>query len=175
MELASLDLLFEETAADPLTSDEANALIDVIRIHLDDGSGDFDGADTQVAVVETLSLTAGLQTISFTDGDANVQVSHGTPQTFFVVVDLADAAGSQTPDDFLVTHQTESSSTAEDRDNDIGLLLEYVPNAASTQVAINGKPSDLTLSANTVVENTAAPVVVGSFSTVDPDHLEGDT
>ena len=43
------------------------------------------GSDTLVATVGTLSLLAGVQTVSFTDGDPNVRVGPGTPETLFVV------------------------------------------------------------------------------------------
>jgi hypothetical protein len=132
MELATLDLLFEESAGDPLTTAEANALIENLFIYLDDGSGTFEtDTDTLVATVDTLALAAGKQAVTFTDGDTNVQVCCGTPRTYFVAAELTANAGSQTPDRFCITHLTQSSSTAEDRDYDLPLSLEYAANVLS--------------------------------------------
>ena len=85
LEWATLELLFEESAGDPLTNGEANALIDNLRIYRDTGSGIFEGSDTLVTAVAFLSLSAGKLTLAFTDGDPNVQVAAGTPAAFFVV------------------------------------------------------------------------------------------
>lgn len=135
MELATLDLLFEESASDPLSTSEANAMIDNLYVYLDTGSGTFEsGSDTLVTTVATLSLTAGVQTVTFSDGNADVQVGQGIPRAYFVVTQLTGNASSQTPNQFRVTHITESSSTAEDRDHDIELALEHVPNRPSTIV-----------------------------------------
>jgi hypothetical protein len=125
-ELATLELLFEEAPGDALSSAEANALVDALRIYRDTGSpGVFEaGSDTLLATLDPLSLSAGVQTVGFGDGDANVQVVHGTPETFFAVVTLTSDANSQTPHRFQVTHLTESSSTAEDRAYDLPLSLE---------------------------------------------------
>jgi len=132
MELATLELLFEESAGDNLTTAEANAIIENLLIYLDDGSGVFEyGSDTLVTTVADLSLSAGTQTVTFTNGDANVQVAYGTPRTYFVVAELTSDAASQTPNQFRITHLTESSSTAEDMDIDKPLTLEYIANVPS--------------------------------------------
>jgi FG-GAP-like repeat len=124
-ELASLGLLLEESAGDPLTTAEANALIASLRIYRDaNGDGVFDPGDTLVATVADLVLTAGVQTVAFADGDANVQLTLGAPRTYFVVVELAADANQQTPHQLRVTHLGlgPSASVAEDRDFDIRLL-----------------------------------------------------
>jgi hypothetical protein len=142
-ELATLELLFEETAGDPLTTTEANALIETLAVYRDDGSGVFEaGSDTLVGSVGTLSLNAGTQTVTLPDGHAGAQVVFGTPGTFFVVVTLMSDANSWTPHRFRVTHVTESSSTAEDRATDIPLLLEYAANVSSRSVLAASPTSD---------------------------------
>jgi CSLREA domain-containing protein len=141
LELVTLELLFEGcygpgcTPAN-LTSAQANELFDVLRVYKDTGSGVFEsGTDTLVANVTSPALTDGVQTITFSDGDANVQVAHGTPQTYFVVVDRVESAPTTpTVDRFTITHITEASSTAEDRSHDIGLTLQYAANTTSSQV-----------------------------------------
>lgn len=135
MELTTLELLFEESEGNPLSSDEANAIIENLHIYLDDGSGSFEsGSDTLVTTVDILSLTSGVETVAFPDGDTKVQVAYGVPKTYFVVVELTANAASQIPNQFRVTHITESGSTAEDRDYDIPLIMEYEPNTASSVV-----------------------------------------
>jgi hypothetical protein len=134
-ELASLGLLLEESAGDPLTTAEANALIASLRIYRDaNGDGVFDPGDTLVATVSDLVLTAGVQTVAFADGDANVQLALGTPRTFFVVVELTADADQQTPHQLRVTHLGlgPSASVAEDRDFDIRLLPACAADVSSS-------------------------------------------
>jgi hypothetical protein len=142
-ELATLELLFEEAPGDPLSSAEANALIDTLAAYRDTGSGVFEaGSDTLVTSVGTLSLVAGKQTLTLPDGDAGAQVVQGTPGTFFSVLTLTGDANSQTPHRFQVTHLTESSSTAEDQATDDPLLLEYAADVSSRIVLAASPSSD---------------------------------
>jgi hypothetical protein len=142
-ELATLELLFEEAPGDPLSSAEANALIDSLAVYRDTGSGVFEaGSDTLVGSLSTLSLTGGAQTLPLTDGHAGAQVVFGTPGIFFPVVTLSSDANSQTPHQFRVTHVRESGSTAEDRATDIPLVLEYVANVSSRIVLASTPTSD---------------------------------
>lgn len=139
LELTSLALLFEEAAADPLSTAEANALIDNLYVYLDDGSGVFEAAnDTLVTTVTTLSLSGGVQIVPFNDGDPNIQVAHGMEQSFFVVVALTADAHNQTPNSFTVTHLTEPTggvvSEAEDATADTPLTLAYSENASAALV-----------------------------------------
>lgn len=64
----------------------ANSLLDKLRVRLDDGDGIFesDGSDVQVAEIDTFALAGGVQTISFTNDDANVQVSPTNSRTYWV-------------------------------------------------------------------------------------------
>lgn len=135
-ELVTFELLLEETAGDPLSISEANAIIENLHVYRDDGSGVFEaGSDTWVTAVTDLTLTNGLQTISFTDGDPNVQFAWGTPRTYFVVVELtatlADDPARNNVNTIRLTHVTEASSTGEDRDFDIPLTLAYAANVGA--------------------------------------------
>jgi hypothetical protein len=135
-ELATLELLFEESPGDPLTSNEANAVIDKLHVYLDNGSETFESTlDTLVTTLDTLSLTNGKQTVTFTDGDPKVQVTCCTPRTYFVAPELALDAYFQSPNQFQLTHVTEGSSTAEDQANDLPLSMEYVPSLSSPVAA----------------------------------------
>jgi PKD domain-containing protein/VCBS repeat protein len=157
-ELASLELLLEESGADPLSTAEANALIENLHVFRDDGSGSFESAaDTLVVTANYLNLTTGSLTIPLPDGNPSCRVVHGTPETYFVVAELTADAATQTPNQFRITHITESSSTAEDRDHDIPLALQYTQNAASSialAVGIPMMPSNPTWSRDSISQIT---------------------
>jgi hypothetical protein len=127
IELASLGLRFEESPGDPLSSAEANALVESLRVYRDaNGNGVFEPAtDVLVTSVSTLALTNGTQSVPFTDGDANVQVAIGTPRAYFVVVELTANASTQVPNQLMVTllETGASASVVEDRTFDIPLRL----------------------------------------------------
>jgi FG-GAP-like repeat len=125
LELASLGLLFEQAPGAPLTTSEANALVESLRVYRDEnGNGAFDpAADTLVVSLPTLFLAGGVQTLLLPDGDPTVEVSPGAPRTFFVVAELTPNASQQAPNHFRVTHLGLGplASTAEDRDFDFPL------------------------------------------------------
>ena len=132
VELVTLELIFEESAGDPLSSTEANAVIENISVLLDDGDSVLElGIDTVVASVDTLVLNGGRQIVPFADGDPNVQIQHGTPRQYYLVAGLTDQAASQTPNQYRVTHDTESSSTGENSVNDFPLRLKFSENVVS--------------------------------------------
>ena len=112
-----------ETSGDPLTSAEANNLIENLYVYYsaDDTWGP---ADTVVTTVITLSLSVGVQTINFTDGDSNVQISAPTGKTYFVVVEMTDDASAQTPNVFQVTFNPDADSLVEDRPEDSSVSIQ---------------------------------------------------
>jgi hypothetical protein len=136
LELATLELLLEDGGGTPLLDAQANALFTELAVYLDDGSGSFEvGSDTHVGSTSApFTLTGGTLAISFADADVDVQVAQGTPRTYFVVATLQGSASSASPNQFQVTHQTESSSTAEDRDHDLPLSLEYHADTSSGSI-----------------------------------------
>jgi hypothetical protein len=135
LELGSLGLLFEASPGTALTTPEANALIESLRVYRDaDGNGVFGPGDILVASLPALSLTSGIQTVAFADADPNVQVAQGSPRTYFVVVELTADASQQSPHQFGVTHLGlgPSASRAEDRAFDIGLRPSCPADVTST-------------------------------------------
>ncbi len=140
VELASLQLMFEtdDGGSRALNSTEANALIDELRIYLDDGDGVFDPADESlVANFNTLSLDpSGEQSFSIPDDTADAQLAFGSSKTFFAATLLTSDASAQYPSNLSVTHVTETSSTGEDAANDIPIALEYAENVTSSKVPI---------------------------------------
>ena len=135
VELATVELLLEEATSDPLTTAEANALIERLLVVRDDGDGAFTVADTEVAVVGSLALTAGVQTVVIADDQEAARVGPASTGVFFVVLELTADADSQSVTTVVVTHQVASSSTAEDATADLPVTAEPAVDVASSQVA----------------------------------------
>lgn len=132
-ELATLDLLFEDAAGNPLTSAQANALIENLLIYRDDDDGSFDPTrDILVESVAALTLTGGETTLVLADGDNNLRVA--APARFYVVAELTADAHLQVPNTFRVTHQALTSSTVEDATFDILLTGTPTVDVASSFV-----------------------------------------
>ncbi|MBN2327273.1 MAG: VCBS repeat-containing protein, partial [Candidatus Omnitrophica bacterium] len=181
-EIVRMQFLWEEAPGDPLSSDEANALIESFTLYKDDGSGEFDAADSAVVVMETLSLAGGVLAIEFVDGGAEACVPFGGPQTYFAVVQLTVDAAEQTPNRFRIVHLSEAGLAAEDRTNDIPLTIEYAPEAASklisaapnydgVLIAGGGVIEPAFLDSMTVADDGAAPVF--DFTIVDGGGGDG--
>ncbi len=142
VELVTLELLFEAPPLDshqlptPYSTAEANAIFERLRVYRDEGSGDFGVGDTVVATVETLSLTDGVQTIAFVDGDPLVRCEFGESPVYFVTVEATANASAQTPRQFSVTHLTETSSSGQDAVADITIRLEHQANVVSPYVTV---------------------------------------
>ncbi|MCG8455551.1 MAG: FG-GAP-like repeat-containing protein, partial [Holophagales bacterium] len=141
-ELTSIEILFEELAGDPLTSGEANQVVENLFLYLDDGAGaspgTWDGADTLVATVANLTLDAdGVQSIPLVADDPNVRLVQGSTETYFVVVETTATYTSAGLTFLRLTHLTESSSTANDQVNDTPLRLEGDPNVVSNDFEVN--------------------------------------
>ncbi|MGQ0700311.1 MAG: FG-GAP-like repeat-containing protein, partial [Panacagrimonas sp.] len=138
-QLTSFELLFEDGAGNDLTTAQANALADVLSVYRDDGDTAFEPGmgDTLVTSLSSLSLSAGVQVVSFADNDPLVTYAFGAAPTYFVAVDLASNANTQTPNTLKITHLTESSSTAKDADAtvDIPLKLEFATNSSSATLS----------------------------------------
>jgi hypothetical protein len=101
-------------------------------VYLDNGSGSFEpGSDALVASVSLLTLTGGVQSLPFVDGDPDAQAPFGTSKTYFVAVETTLDAASQTPNSFQVTHLTGTSSTGDDATYDIPLTLEGSANVST--------------------------------------------
>ncbi|MCH9651513.1 MAG: FG-GAP-like repeat-containing protein [Deltaproteobacteria bacterium] len=140
-ELTSIELLLEDRMGTPLTDSQVDDLLTSLSLYLDDGSGTFEpSGDTEIAAFSSFSLNAGVLTIGFAGGDANVQIPFGTPSTYFVVVELEATASSQSPDDIVITHLTESSSSGEDADHDLPISLEFGENLSSAILDANDLP-----------------------------------
>ncbi len=137
-ELVTLELLLEDSTAAPLTGAQADALLVELTIYLDDGSGALEpGTDTAVETISSFALTAGILTVSFADADPSVQIPFAASKKYFVGLTFETGASAATPADIRVTHVTEASSTGEDADHDLPIVLEFSSNTASTLVEVN--------------------------------------
>ena len=146
-ELVSLNLRFQRTGGGgsvvPLKMGEANAIIDELRLYLDDGDGNFEtnGDDTLVKTFLTLNLDENGEIIfPVRDDTAEASVPFGTPSTFFLSTLLTADAFSQSVSNFKVTHLTESTSTGEDTAEDISISLEFADNTTSSKVFLLDLP-----------------------------------
>jgi uncharacterized repeat protein (TIGR01451 family) len=175
VELATLDLLFESAPGVAYDTASANALVDSLHVYLDTGSGLFEaGSDTLVTTVPTLSLTAGRQTVSFADGDADVRIAQGSPRTYFAVVEFSANAHLLLADTLRATHLTSSTSTGEDAEHDLPLSLEALGDTASTTVDVNDPPVAAAELVATLEDGTlalAAPGVLANDTDEDLDPL----
>ncbi len=130
VQLATFDLLFEEAAGDPLTTDEANNLMASVDVYLDDGSGVFDGTDTLVTSVTPLQLDGEGAQFVVLPWQPATQVSFGTDSSYHLVATLDGAAGTRSPSAFQVTHLTSEGGSTAEHSGEISLLLDLEPSAS---------------------------------------------
>ncbi|MCB9004936.1 MAG: VCBS repeat-containing protein [Ardenticatenaceae bacterium] len=122
--------LFRGDCSTPLTSAEANAFIDNLRIRLDDGDGTFetDGSDALVSGgdISTLSLTGGVQTISFANDDANVTVDQDvTPtRTYWVSILTTATASDVQPNNVCVNLDPDADMLVEGKTPDFSVSIQ---------------------------------------------------
>ena len=168
IELASLELKFEASGFGRpriMNTAQANALIENVHIYHDDGDGVFDAdQDTLVTSVGDLELTAGKFSFELPDGHANLQVSQGSPQSWFVVPELTSNASRQKVNRFRVTHVTENSSTGENAENDSRLALEFAKNTVSSIVTPELGPLTAEIEELTDPLDGPAPPLMVTFS-----------
>ena len=166
--LDSVSLLLESSAGVPLTTAQANALIDSLTIYADtNDSGTFEAeSDAAVAIVPYLSLNAGKLTVSVRGNALAAQIAPGTTRNYFVVPQMTANAASQSPNTFRMTHFTQGPghSTARDAFSSVLLTVEASPvssvvssvSAAQT----NSAPTTIGLPNLTVFDTAAASSVL---------------
>jgi hypothetical protein len=168
-ELSKLSLFLEAGHNNPLTTQQANSLIERLLVYRDaDGDGSFSQEnDTLVVTVEDLNLTNGLQVVEFNDLDPNVQVSPDTPAQFFVTLELTEDATSQPNSRLRISHLTQGQfhTQGENSDSDALLTLEATPNVSSQTMII----------VDNLIEGTADPDELSGTTQSDRiDGMEGD-
>ena len=126
LELVTWKLLLEETDGDVLTTTEANNIIANLYVYNDDGtaSGSYDVGDTVEITISTLSLSSGIQTITFTDNAGDTAISATNSKTFFIVVEMTSDATSQGIDSLRVSFDPDAYTVNEDRTEDTSISVE---------------------------------------------------
>ena len=165
--LASISLLLESSPGVPLTTSQANALIENLYICADtNNSGSYEpDIDAPVAVLPYLSLNAGKLTVPVRDSAVGVQIAPGTTRGFFVVPQFTANAAGVSPNTLRITHFNTgpARSTAKDSATNTLLTVEEtaLPSAASSVTAaqINHAPTTIRLP-NITVHDTATPSII---------------
>ena len=142
LELSQWNLnLFDDgdACSNPMDTATANSLLDKLRVRLDDGDGIFesDGSDVQVAEIDTFALTGGVQTVSFTNDDANVQVSPTNSRTYWVSL-LTNAPQG----DICLQFDPDAGAVVEGKTPDFSVSIQ---DSSPTKTA-NSVPTAVTLS-----------------------------
>ena len=131
-EVASLELLLTDGVGTPLVDSTTNALLVGLYVFEDDDdSGTFDPVlDTEIASVDTFSLTDGVLTVDLPDGMDNVWIAPGLQRTLFVALAFENDVAYLAPTGLEITHLA-TDGIVEDRDHDLPLNLEWRPDLAS--------------------------------------------
>ncbi len=124
LEVAKFYLYLADADGNPLTTEQANSLVDQLFIYRDTGDGIWQTTDTEMIALSTLSLVDGMQTITFHDGGVDTQVSTGGSVTYFVVVRLTTGAAFETPNPFQVILDPDADTVIEDRTQDTSVFIE---------------------------------------------------
>ena len=189
IELSTLALLIDDGVT-PLSTAQANALIDNIHVYQDTGNGALEPAsDILVTSLNTLNLSAGVQTITFNDGDPSVTFAAGVPQTYFVALDANANADAQTPNSLRVRHHTDVSSSAEDANADIPVSLQDSNEVSSGLMQIldtspdtfnlvdrTDRPTAARISSNTITIsgiNSPTPLSISAVGTSERYEING--
>ncbi|MBP7149322.1 MAG: VCBS repeat-containing protein [Acidobacteria bacterium] len=127
--LSRLALRFERNWSDPLAADEANALIDTVEVHLDDGSEFYEpGQDPLLAA--TAQLGPGAQEFELPIALPEVRIAPGAARLFWVVLRATADASRQTTKTFRAVHLP-AQDLGRDVASALPLLGEYAPDVAS--------------------------------------------
>ena len=179
VELAVVELLLEEAPGDPLTSAEADALLEQVEILRDNPSGGtpgvLDGSDISLATQSSFTLSpAGVLRVTIPDNTALAAIAQGGSGNFFVTATTAPSYGSLALRDLRISHLF-GASRAEDRLFDTDLRPEWAAGGATALFPINDF-ADLSID----VSDDADPVVAGdnltytvSLTNAGPDAATG--
>jgi hypothetical protein len=123
IELAKWRLHLVDGGGNPLTSAQANALIENLAVYYSP-DGTWEVSDTLMLTVPDLALTNGVQTILFADGDSLMELAPSVQKNYFVVITLTPDADSHTPNSFQIIFDADSDSVVEDRTTDTSVIVQ---------------------------------------------------
>ena len=127
LEISTWYFLLEEKERDPLTTTEAQSIIQNLYIYYDsDNEGDWTDESEPLKTITNseISLKDGVQTIYFTDGDSSVQMSPGSSKTYFFVVEMTSKAESQGIKTLRVSFDPDANSLNENAVYDTSVCVE---------------------------------------------------
>ncbi len=124
-ELASLRIGFETAGGVALTSTQVNNVIETLTVNRDSNhNGLYDpGVDAVVLTDDYLTLSGGMLTLTVADGDFDARVVSSSTQGFFVVITSTADASSQSPNQIVMTLDT-NEVVVEDYEHDLVLTGE---------------------------------------------------
>lgn len=129
-ELSILSLTFADTAGQPLTSAQANAIVSDVWIWQDsDRDLTLTGADALVGHYPDLSLSGGWSDLWVEDGLAAAAIDPAVSWGYFVELRATANASTQLPNQIRISVPGEEARECyailvEDRDHDLGLTCE---------------------------------------------------
>lgn len=166
IELKYWKLYFDNTEGTSLTTTQAQALFENLSIYLDTGNGEWEIGDTEVLKITNseISLNNGFQNFTFSDGDTSVKIQHGTPKTYFLMVELTDDAASQDPNKFNVTFDPDADSVIEDREENTSVSIQDTTPIFTNIIEI--KKLDLWISSDNIQFSNPNPTV-GEIITIN--------
>jgi hypothetical protein len=126
LELNTFYLTFaQEDCSTAITSAQLNAIVDNLRVRLDDGDGSFETSDTLVVDIDTLALDGnGVQTVAFDNDDTDVQVSVGGSASYWISVLMTSDADQQTPDTFCMSFDADTDAVVDAKTPDAAVSIE---------------------------------------------------
>lgn len=111
MELRNIGIQIDDGAGTPLSSEEANALIQGMHVWFDaDSNGSFNPyADTLLTIVSEIELdVSGFANIAVPHGSPNPNINPSAFHNFFLVVTTTSDASAQVPNQFRISHRNSS-------------------------------------------------------------------
>jgi len=135
IEVTTIGLLLADDGGTPLSTSDANALIETLEAVRDDGDGIFeDGIDPVVAQVTTLQSNAGNEKLELVDGDPNATIAAEATGIFFVVIELTATASAAPVTQLQLTHLAELTSPGENAVTDRRVTLEFTANTTTQTI-----------------------------------------
>jgi hypothetical protein len=133
IELAKWYLHLADGGGNPLTSAQANALIDNLTIYYSTDQN-WQASDTLLVTVSDLALTNGVQTISFADGNSYLALAPSQQKYYFVVATLTSDASSHTPNSLQIIFDADADSVVEDATTDTSVIVQDTKQVSSGTV-----------------------------------------
>jgi hypothetical protein len=140
LEMNRWDLgFFRRDCVTPLTNSEADAFIDILRVRLDDGDGNFetDGSDVTVASVDSFSIAGSIQPLSFTNDDGNVQIASAASKIYWISLQATATASIADPHQVCILFDPDSQALVEVKSPDFSASIQDTrPTFANTAAPI---------------------------------------